>query len=60
MSKIINHEFRRLKQDVCLPCCELRDGKCWCPQLKWYLKDGCPFENKNECDNYKDMCGKII
>lgn len=60
MSKIIPLFKNKEKEFKCDPCCELRNGQCWCPHIKWYLKDGCPFKNKNECDNYKEMCGKRI
>ena len=29
----------------------------WCPKKKWFLRELCPFFNRRECDNYRQMCG---
>jgi hypothetical protein len=39
-------------------CVEYRNGIDYCPVHQWYMKDGCPFVNKRECDIYAEMCGK--
>lgn len=58
MGEIIKLEIK--KEEEVNRCCIEKDGKPWCPNLGWYLKEDCPFVNKNECDIYKEMCGKRI
>ena len=29
----------------------------WCPGRKWFFREPCPFLNKRECLNYRQMCG---
>jgi len=38
-------------------CNEPFKGRYWCPKLQWFRKEPCPFVNKNECENFKTMCG---
>jgi len=40
-----------------LPCGFQLLGRFWCPEKKWFAKRPCGFENKNECDNFKEQCG---
>jgi hypothetical protein len=38
-------------------CNEPFKGRFWCPRKKWFFKEPCPFVNKRECYNYKQICG---
>jgi hypothetical protein len=38
-------------------CNEPFRGHFWCPRKKWFFKEPCPFLNKHECLNYRQMCG---
>ncbi len=38
-------------------CNEPFKGRFWCPSRKWFLSEPCPFEDRNECRNFKIMCG---
>jgi len=29
----------------------------WCPRKKWFNREPCPFSCRNECDNFRRMCG---
>ena len=58
MSEIIffkNKKKEKIVEDI--KCCIVtKSGIDWCPRRKWYMKDGCPFTNKHECDLYREMC----
>ena len=30
----------------------------WCKKREWYIRE-CPFQNKNECNIFTEMCGLI-
>jgi hypothetical protein len=38
-------------------CNEPFKGYFWCPERKWFFKEPCPFINRRECNNYRQMCG---
>lgn len=40
-------------------CNEPFKGSFWCPGRKWFAKEPCPFSCKQECDNYRRMCGAL-
>ena len=40
-------------------CNEPFKDRFWCPRKKWFMKGPCPFLNKIECGNYKQMCGSL-
>lgn len=40
-------------------CNEPFKGRFWCPGRGWFLKGPCPFVNKQECGNFRRMCGAI-
>ena len=47
------------KQKEDKPCCRNKDGLFWCPELKWYIKYHCGFQNKNECDQFFEQTGRF-
>lgn len=40
-------------------CNEPFKNRFWCPKRGWFLREPCPFVNKQECDTYKRMCGSL-
>jgi hypothetical protein len=40
-------------------CNEPYKDRYWCPKLKWFRLNPCPFLSKMECENYKMMCGNL-
>ncbi|MDH5297750.1 MAG: hypothetical protein OEV91_01885 [Desulfobulbaceae bacterium] len=40
-------------------CNEPFRGRYWCPKLKWFRKESCPFTNQRECTNFEAMCGSL-
>ncbi|MFH1217273.1 MAG: hypothetical protein V1706_12295 [Pseudomonadota bacterium] len=40
-------------------CNEPFKGRYWCPKAQWFQKEVCPFVNRNECENFKLMCGSL-
>lgn len=40
-------------------CNEPFRGAYWCPSRKWFSKEPCPFTCRQECDNYRRMCGRL-
>ncbi|MHB8809338.1 MAG: hypothetical protein ACYC9M_04920 [Desulfobulbaceae bacterium] len=38
-------------------CNEPYKDRYWCPRKQWFRRAPCPFENREECDNYIKMCG---
>jgi hypothetical protein len=38
-------------------CNEPFKGRYWCPRKKWFFMEPCPFMNKRECYNYRQICG---
>jgi hypothetical protein len=40
-------------------CNEPFKNSFWCPGKKWFSKKPCPFTCRQECDNFRRMCGAI-
>jgi len=40
-------------------CNEPFKGRYWCPKLKWFRRDVCPFACRRECENFEAMCGAL-
>ena len=57
MNKIIRLKFKKKLEEI-KKCFKIKNNRIWCPKKKWYVSE-CPFENRRECDNYQDMCGKL-
>lgn len=38
-------------------CNEPFKDRYWCPKLRWFKHEPCPFINRRECENYVNMCG---
>ncbi|MEJ2689779.1 MAG: hypothetical protein P8130_07490 [Deltaproteobacteria bacterium] len=50
---------RTRKKITAMGCNEPFKGRYWCPKLQWFRPEVCPFENKNECEAFKTMCGSL-
>ncbi|WP_320170442.1 hypothetical protein [Maridesulfovibrio sp.] len=51
-----NRDRKMLTRDGCN---EPFKDRFWCPRKKWFMKSPCPFINKQECGNYRNMCGSL-
>lgn len=51
-----NQRRKKLTSDGCN---EPFKDRYWCPRKKWFMKSSCPFINKIECGNYRQMCGSL-
>lgn len=52
---------KRLKKDACNePLKPLNQNWFWCPKIKWFRKEKCPFFSKNECQGYEEMCNGLL
>lgn len=40
-------------------CNEPTGDRYFCPKREWPMKEKCPFKNREECDNFIMMCGKL-
>ena len=40
-------------------CNEPYRDRYWCPKLRWFRKESCPFANRRECENFNAMCGCV-
>lgn len=40
-------------------CNEPFKGRFWCPRKRWFMNGPCPFLNKQECGNYRQICGTL-
>jgi hypothetical protein len=40
-------------------CNEPYKNSYWCPKLQWFRREPCPFINRQECENYRTMCGAV-
>ena len=40
-------------------CNEPFRDRFWCPKRGWFRTEPCPFVNRNECENYRVMCGSL-
>lgn len=40
-------------------CNEPFKDRYWCPAMKWFRKDPCPFVSRHECENFTSMCGSV-
>ena len=40
-------------------CNEPYRDRYWCPKLRWFRKESCPFANRRECENFTAMCGCV-
>ncbi len=41
-------------------CNEPFKDRFWCPKQKWFMKEGCPFINRRECENFSSMTGEKL
>lgn len=39
-------------------CNDQLGGKFWCDRRQWFMAEPCHFENKQECRNYRQLCGE--
>ncbi|MCF6291188.1 MAG: hypothetical protein L3J03_09385 [Desulfobacterales bacterium] len=38
-------------------CSESYTNHYWCPRLRLFIEDSCPFISLRECADFKNMCG---
>ncbi|NDY42593.1 hypothetical protein G3N55_07020 [Dissulfurirhabdus thermomarina] len=51
-----NRRRRALTRDGCN---EPFKGRFWCPARRWFRTEPCPFESRDECANFRAMCGRL-
>jgi len=54
---MVHHGGRKRRKLTRKGCNEPFKNRFWCPKLQWFQKEVCPFENRNECENFVQMCG---
>ncbi len=37
-------------------CNEPYKDKYWCPELKWFMNNPCPFVSRQDCTNWENQC----
>lgn len=40
-------------------CNEPFKDRFWCPKMQWFRKEVCPFVSREECENFRGMCGGL-
>ena len=58
-SKVVRYGGKERQKLTPSGCNEPFRNRYWCPKLKWFRKESCPFVNQRECSNYEDMCGGL-
>lgn len=56
---VVQHGTSRRGKITGTGCNEPYKNRYWCPKLQWFRREPCPFVDKQECENYKKMCGAI-
>jgi len=55
----VRHGERQRRKLTANGCNEPFKGRYWCPKLNWFQREACPFVNRQECENYRLMCGSL-
>ncbi len=58
-NKTVTYGKKERRKITLSGCNEPFKSRFWCPKIKWFRKEVCPFTCKRECDNFKSMCGSL-
>lgn len=58
-NKHVSYGERQRRQLTANGCNEPFKNRYWCPSAAWFMTEPCPFLNRRECENYRNMCGSL-
>jgi len=55
--KEVSYGSRKRRLLTAKGCNEPFKDRYWCPKMKWFATEACPFINRLECENFTQMSG---